>query len=161
MSACQCACNYLKKTEFSLSLSVNVKVLWSLVCDKFQSSCYISCAEIFTLDSYALWGVITGNNKSCNSCRIWGCHLLTRWFAELFFDPEDGGNTILRNVGCNSTDYTASYPRRWYSSCNSCLQFWNARTRVQEKANCIICLWIRLRFSNSPTSITSRYTTQA
>jgi hypothetical protein len=29
-----------------------------------------------------------------------------------FFDPEDGGDMILRNVGCNSTDYTASYPRR-------------------------------------------------
>jgi hypothetical protein len=38
--------------------------------------------------------------------------MLTRWFAELFFDPEDGGDTFLRNVGCNSTDYTASYPRR-------------------------------------------------
>jgi hypothetical protein len=33
-------------------------------------------------------------------------------FAELFFDPEDGGDTFLRNVGYNSTDYTASYPRR-------------------------------------------------
>jgi hypothetical protein len=22
---------------------------------------------------------------------------------------------FLRNVGCNSTDYTASHPRRWYS----------------------------------------------
>jgi hypothetical protein len=44
------------------------------------------------------------------------CHLLARWFAELFFDPEDGGDTFLWNVGCNSTDYTASYPRRWYSS---------------------------------------------
>jgi hypothetical protein len=31
------------------------------------------------------------------------CHLFTRWFAEV-------------NVGCNSTDYTASYPKRWYSS---------------------------------------------
>jgi hypothetical protein len=31
---------------------------------------------------------------------------------ELFFDPEDGGDTLLRNVGYNSTDYTASYPRR-------------------------------------------------
>jgi hypothetical protein len=38
--------------------------------------------------------------------------LLARWFAELFFDPEDGGDTFLRNVGYNSTDYTASYPRR-------------------------------------------------
>jgi hypothetical protein len=33
-----------------------------------------------------------------------------------FFDPEDGGDMFLRNVGCNSTDYTASCPRRWYSS---------------------------------------------
>jgi hypothetical protein len=40
------------------------------------------------------------------------CHLLARWFAEIFFDPEDGGDTFLRNVGCNSTVYTASYPRR-------------------------------------------------
>jgi hypothetical protein len=33
-----------------------------------------------------------------------------------FFDPEDGGDMFLRNFGCNSTDYTASHPRRWYSS---------------------------------------------
>jgi hypothetical protein len=33
-----------------------------------------------------------------------------------FFDPEDGGDKFLQNVGWNSTDYTASYPRRWYSS---------------------------------------------
>jgi hypothetical protein len=33
-----------------------------------------------------------------------------------FFDPEDGGDIFLRNVGCNSTEYKASYPRRWYSS---------------------------------------------
>jgi hypothetical protein len=31
-------------------------------------------------------------------------------------DPEDGGDMFLRNVGCNSTDYMVSYPRRWYSS---------------------------------------------
>jgi hypothetical protein len=44
------------------------------------------------------------------------CHLLAPWFAELFFDPEDGGNKFIRNVGHNSTDYTASYPRRRNSS---------------------------------------------
>jgi hypothetical protein len=33
-----------------------------------------------------------------------------------FFDPEYGGDMFLRNVGCNSTDYTVSHPRRWYSS---------------------------------------------
>jgi hypothetical protein len=31
---------------------------------------------------------------------------------ELFFDPKDGGDTFLRNVGYKSTDHTASYPRR-------------------------------------------------
>jgi hypothetical protein len=30
-------------------------------------------------------------------------------------DPEDGGDVFLRNVGWNSTDCTASYPRRWFS----------------------------------------------
>jgi hypothetical protein len=33
-----------------------------------------------------------------------------------FLDPEDGGDTFLRNVGWHSTDYTALYPRRQYSS---------------------------------------------
>jgi hypothetical protein len=43
------------------------------------------------------------------------CHPITCW--NYFFNPEDGGDMFLRNVGCNSTDYTASHPRRWYSSC--------------------------------------------
>jgi hypothetical protein len=28
------------------------------------------------------------------------------------FDPEDGGDMFLQNVGCNSTNYTVSYPKR-------------------------------------------------
>jgi hypothetical protein len=41
-----------------------------------------------------------------------------RWLAcwTYFFNPEDGGDMFLRNVGWISTDYTASHPRRWYSS---------------------------------------------
>jgi hypothetical protein len=31
----------------------------------------------------------------------------------LFFDPEDEGDMLLRNVGWFSTDYTALYPRRY------------------------------------------------
>jgi hypothetical protein len=31
-------------------------------------------------------------------------------------DPEDGGDIFLRNVGWLLTDYTALFPRRWYSS---------------------------------------------
>jgi hypothetical protein len=30
---------------------------------------------------------------------------------------------FLRNVGCNSTDYTVSYPRRWYSSKEEWIQY--------------------------------------
>jgi hypothetical protein len=48
------------------------------------------------------------------------CSLL-RWLAtcllagscwNFFFDPEDGGDMFLRNVGYISPDYTASHPRR-------------------------------------------------
>jgi hypothetical protein len=40
----------------------------------------------------------------------------SRWFlARLIFDPENGGETILRSVGSH-TDYTALYPRRWQFS---------------------------------------------
>jgi hypothetical protein len=28
------------------------------------------------------------------------------------FDPEDGGNMFLKNVGLLSTDYTTLYPRK-------------------------------------------------
>jgi hypothetical protein len=42
---------------------------------------------------------------------------LSRWFlVQLIFYPEDGGDMFIRNVGWHSTDYTASYSRRWYSS---------------------------------------------
>jgi hypothetical protein len=40
-------------------------------------------------------------------------YLLSPWFlACLFFDPEDGGDMFLRNIGWLSADYTALYPRR-------------------------------------------------
>jgi hypothetical protein len=46
--------------------------------------------------------------RQINQVRI--CHLLACWFLlNYFFDPEDGGDMFLRNVGFNSTDYTASY----------------------------------------------------
>jgi hypothetical protein len=34
----------------------------------------------------------------------------------IFFDPEDGGDVFLQNVGCISTEYTASHPIKLYSS---------------------------------------------
>jgi hypothetical protein len=38
--------------------------------------------------------------------------LLSGLAENFFFDPEDGGDMFLRNVGCISTDYKASHPRR-------------------------------------------------
>jgi hypothetical protein len=42
------------------------------------------------------------------------CLLVSCW--NYSFDPEDGGDMFLRNVGWHSTDYPALYPRSWYSS---------------------------------------------
>jgi hypothetical protein len=46
------------------------------------------------------------NQEPASSCFLLG----------LFFDPENGWDMFLRNVGWLSTDYTASYPRRYNSS---------------------------------------------
>jgi hypothetical protein len=48
------------------------------------------------------------------------CHLLACCWT-YFFDPEDGGDMFLRNVGWNSTGYMVSYPRRLYSSLPFCV----------------------------------------
>jgi hypothetical protein len=43
--------------------------------------------------------------------RIWSSH--NGGYDEFYlFDPEGGGDMLLRNVGGLSTDYTALYPRR-------------------------------------------------
>jgi hypothetical protein len=51
-------------------------------------------------------------NKSIIFWAMTPCSPLSCTRRFVFFDPEDGGDTFLRNVRCNSTDYTASYPRR-------------------------------------------------
>jgi hypothetical protein len=43
---------------------------------------------------------------NCSACYLLG----------LFFDPEDGDNIFLQNVGRLSTNYTVLYPRRQNSS---------------------------------------------
>jgi hypothetical protein len=49
---------------------------------------------------------------------FWGVAPCSRWFfAHGFFYPEDGGDTILRNVGSIDHVYTAPHPRRRHSSC--------------------------------------------
>jgi hypothetical protein len=44
-------------------------------------------------------------------------HLFHSGFLfSLFFDPEDGGDMFVRNIGLLSTDYTTLFPRRQNSS---------------------------------------------
>jgi hypothetical protein len=83
--------------------------------------------EVFTavvLKSIFFWDMTPCSLQSCTR-RFRGTyrlHLQGRRIVQqtskqaTFFDPEDGGDTFLRNVGYNSADYTASYPRRRYSS---------------------------------------------
>jgi hypothetical protein len=48
----------------------------------------------------------------------------------LLFDPEDGGDIFLRNVGLISTDYTALYPRRQVCSMTTAVRTSNPTTFV-------------------------------
>jgi hypothetical protein len=61
--------------------------------------------EVFTavvMKSIIFWDMMPCNLLRCNR----------RFGGTFFSDPEDGGDMFLRNVGCISTDYTASHPTR-------------------------------------------------
>jgi hypothetical protein len=58
------------------------------------------------IHSYNLHLRATKQNKAGSKAYLLG----------LFFDPEDGGDMFLRNVGWLSIDNTALYPRRQNSS---------------------------------------------
>jgi hypothetical protein len=74
--------------------------------------------NISILKSIIFWAITPCSPMSFNSCLSPTCLLVFCW--TYFFNLKDGGDMFLRNVGWNSTDYTASYPRRWYSSNNCC-----------------------------------------
>jgi hypothetical protein len=69
-------------------------------------------ASIFRVEEIGSANQRASRWQACR-CLPPACSLV--WWTYLF-DPEDGGDMFLRNVGWNSTDYTALYPRRWYSS---------------------------------------------
>jgi hypothetical protein len=65
------------------------------------------------------------------------------WQAECwnyFFDPKDGGDMFLRNVGWHSTDYTMLHPR---SGCSSEPPLW--KPQILQSDYSLYC-WILLSF---------------
>jgi hypothetical protein len=53
---------------------------------------------------------LQGRTSAEQGTMVW--LFLASWFlARMIFDPEDGGDTFLRNV-CSHTDYTAVYLKR-------------------------------------------------
>jgi hypothetical protein len=99
-------------------------LLLTLSCDQAFSS--VPCSEILRLGERAqvtLPCKTTGNiilyvgfevftAVTMKNAVLWGM----TFFARGFFYPEDGGDTILRNVGSIDRIYTAPYPRRRHSS---------------------------------------------
>jgi hypothetical protein len=71
--------------------------------------------SVLHLRSTIFWDMTPCSPLSFNR-RFAGTYRLHLQGRTYFFDPENGGDMFFRNVGWNSTDYTASYPRRWYSS---------------------------------------------
>jgi hypothetical protein len=89
-------------------------------CIKILVGFEVSTAVV--MKSIIFWDMTPCSPFSCNrrfggTFRLHLQGLRADWFLLKYFsDSEDGGDMFLRNVGCNSTDYMASYPRRWYSS---------------------------------------------
>jgi hypothetical protein len=91
-----------------------------------HSFCYqLSPSHVFAVfKSYVFW-----DTAPCSPLKVkrrfggtYRHHLHGRIISQarkqlgLFFDPEDGGNIFLRNVGRLATDYTALYARREQTS---------------------------------------------
>jgi hypothetical protein len=94
-------------------------------------------------------------------CRIWGFHssdyeerrllrcgamsaaTCSCWFlARRFFYPEDGGDTLVRNVSSLHRIYTEPHPRRWHSSKESFIY-----------PHCFSSIFLRLLYCTSTYSL--------
>jgi hypothetical protein len=92
--------------EVITAVVINVAIFWDIV----SHSPYVNQRFGGTYHLH-LWGKKSAKQETCmqNSAKPpAACWLL----ALLIFDPEDGGDTSLRNVGSH-VDYTVLYPGRW------------------------------------------------
>jgi hypothetical protein len=78
----------------------------------------VAGSEVLTavvMESYILWDITPRSPLKVN--RRFGA-LFDTWFhigflLGLFFDPEDGGDMFLRNVGLLQMEYTMSYSTKY------------------------------------------------
>jgi hypothetical protein len=93
--------------------------------------------------------VVDWTDVSAATCSRW-------FFAREFFYPEDGGDTILRNVGSIDYIYTAPHPRRRHSSV-CCVVLWHLKNqdyaallaRPTLLSNCVYYLWRLLDYART------------
>jgi hypothetical protein len=84
-----------------------INVYWFQICGR-----KISEVRIFVEDYECSTVTEFNHGETCSNVGS-ACHLLHAGFSlGLFFDPDDGGDMFLRNIGLLSADYRALYPRR-------------------------------------------------
>jgi hypothetical protein len=92
--------------------------VWLFVFEKIDRSLiWASCKLGVTINWYQLTNSMKWSHSWESSVTVLLATCFNAGFLlNLFCDPEDGGDMFPRKVGWHSTDYTALYPRRWYSS---------------------------------------------
>jgi hypothetical protein len=115
------------------------------------------------MKSIIFWNITPCSPLSVNR-RFGGTYRLPPAFTLVSYsgyllDLEDGGDMFLRNVGWHSNDYTALYPRKWYSSRHG-LFSWNLTFLycVQNRPSLNFSLvHLRAATSSHPNSLSQFY----
>jgi hypothetical protein len=108
---------YKSSVGFSFSLFLRLVSILALT---FQTNNNNKCKfEVLTavvMKNYIFWETTPWSPLKVNRRFVLATCLHACLLLGLSFDPEDGGDIFLQNVGGFSTDYTALYPRRQNSS---------------------------------------------
>jgi hypothetical protein len=92
-------------------LNQTLEIFWDTTCSRVKTNRRFEGKCRVHLQGWRL-SQARNQHEAGSAC----CLLHSGFFVGLLFDPEDWGGMFIRNVGWLSTEYTASYPRRWYSS---------------------------------------------